>query len=309
MLSSDTPSVKSIHTLDLKFRGLSNTIAAYLIPHSGGAVLIETGPGSTIQSLQQGLQAYDLSEKDVTDVLLTHIHLDHAGAAGWLAKQGARIYVHEVGAPHMLNPEKLLASATRIYGEATYDLWGDFLPVPEKKLFILRDGDEVEINGLIFRALDIPGHAIHHLAYIFQDVCFSGDIGGVRLPGYNFLRLPMPPPDLNLELWRCSLELLQREYQRGTFHHIAPTHFGIYGDPAWHLARLQTLLNETESWIVRTMSSDPSIDQLRENYLNWSHNQALAMGVPEEILLEYEAANPIWMSAHGIYRYWHKVRT
>src|SRR5512135_1743102 len=116
-------------TLDLNFQGKTQAIAAYLVRHSGGAILIESGPGSTRAALQAGLAANGLSVSDITHVLLTHIHLDHAGAAGWLARQGAEIYVHPVGAPHLLNPGKLLASAGRIYGDKMETLWGEFLPV------------------------------------------------------------------------------------------------------------------------------------------------------------------------------------
>src|SRR5512138_3911278 len=126
-------------TLDLNFQGRPYAIASYLIRTGDAVVLIESGPGSTLAGLEAGLAAEGLSPRDVTHVLLTHIHLDHAGAAGWLARQGAQIYVHPVGAPHMLHPEKLLASATRIYGDRMDSLWGEFLPVPEEKLVILQD--------------------------------------------------------------------------------------------------------------------------------------------------------------------------
>ena len=198
-----------IQTLDLKFRGFSGAIAAYLIPHSQGAVLVECGPGSTSMALEAGLQGIGLKVSDISDVLLTHIHLDHAGAAGWLARHGARIHVHPVGAPHLLNPEKLLASAARIYGDNMHTLWGEFLPVPEEQLTVHEDGEVIEIEGLRFRALDTPGHAFHHYAYIYQEVCFSGDIGGVRVGGARHVRLPMPPPEFNLELWRESVRRLE----------------------------------------------------------------------------------------------------
>ena len=196
----------NIHTIDLNFLGISKAIASYLIPHDQGIVLIESGPGSTLPGLEKGLAENGFTFADITDVLLTHIHLDHAGAAGWLADQGARIHVHEVGSPHMLNPERLLASAARIYGDMMDHLWGEFLAVPEDKLNILVDGDQIEIEGLVFKAIDTPGHAYHHMAYIFEDICFSGDVGGIRLPGPPFLRLPTPPPEFHIESWRNSKE-------------------------------------------------------------------------------------------------------
>src|SRR5574341_1031716 len=166
-------------TLDLNFQGRPHAIASYLIRHpkGDGIVLIESGPGSTLAGLEAGLAKEGLSPRDVTHVLLTHIHLDHAGAAGWLARQGAHIYVHPVGAPHLLNPEKLLASAARIYGEAMQTLWGEFLPVPPECLVVPQNGDDIEIGGLRFRSVDTPGHADHHFAYLLDDFCFSGDIG------------------------------------------------------------------------------------------------------------------------------------
>jgi glyoxylase-like metal-dependent hydrolase (beta-lactamase superfamily II) len=297
-----------VKTLDLNFQGIHNAIAAYLIPHSGGAVLIETGPGSTIPALQAGLHAHGFSVADVTDVLLTHIHLDHAGAAGWLARQGARIHVHEVGAPHLRNPEKLLASAARIYGDQMQALWGEFLPVPEERLLVLQDGAIIEINGLCFRAVDTPGHANHHMAYIFESTCFSGDIGAVRMPGARHLRLPTPPPELNLELWRESQKKLQAEFEKGAFSRIAPTHFGVFNDPAWHLTALKSALDEIEQWMECSMPSEPSLQELREQFKIWSHERSLSLGMDAKTLVAYEAANPSGMSADGIYRYWHKVR-
>ena len=207
-------------TLDLNFQGKAHTIASYLIRHSTGVVLIESGPGSTIKGLEAGLSLNKLSVSDVTHVLLTHIHLDHAGAAGWLAQKGAQIYVHPVGAPHMLNPEKLLASAARIYGNQMEKLWGEFLPVPEHRLNIPKNEEEIVIGSLHFKTIDTPGHANHHYSYLFEDICFAGDIGGVRIPGFQYLRLPMPPPELNFGKWRESIARLKRE----KFKKIAPTH-------------------------------------------------------------------------------------
>jgi glyoxylase-like metal-dependent hydrolase (beta-lactamase superfamily II) len=298
-----------IHTIDLDFMGIPGSIACYLIPHENGAVLVESGPGSTIPALQKGLQTHGLKINDITDVLLTHIHLDHAGAAGWLAKQGARIHVHHVGAPHMLNPEKLIASATRIYGDMMETLWGEFLPVPEYNLSVLFDNDVVEVGDLRFTALDTPGHANHHHVYLLDDVCFSGDIGGVRIGGFRHLRLPMPPPEFNLELWRESQSRLQKIYNQGGFKRIAPTHFGIYSDPDWHLEAIESALNEMESWIETVMPADPDIELLNEQFLDWTEQRTLSSGLDPGALIPFEAVAPSWMSSYGIQRYWRKVRS
>jgi glyoxylase-like metal-dependent hydrolase (beta-lactamase superfamily II) len=298
-------STQTIHTLDLNFMGTPGTIASYLLPHAHGAVLVECGPGSTLTSLEEGLQSFGLSVKDITDVFLTHIHLDHAGASGWLARQGARIYVHPLGAPHLLNPEKLLTSASRIYGDRMDSLWGEFLPVPPDRLTILEDGDVVDVNGLRFRAIDTPGHADHHFAYIFEDICFSGDIGGVRMSSVRHVRLPMPPPELHLGKWQTSLERLKKEH----FTQIAPTHYGLFDDVDWHLKALDQALNDIEAFIEFTMPSDPPTESLNEQFLKWTLNRSLAEDVTPDQIDLYEVANPSWMSTHGIQRYWRKYRT
>ena len=153
-----------------------------------------------------GLKHYGFEIKDITDVFLTHIHLDHAGGAGWLAQQGCQIHVHENGAPHLINPEKLLASAGRLYGDRMDTLWGEFITRHEEKITIMHDNEVIKVGDLSIRALDVPGHANHHLVYLIGDACFSGDIGGIRLNPHHYLSLPMPPPDLNLEKWRQSIK-------------------------------------------------------------------------------------------------------
>ena len=293
-------------TLDLNFQGRPHAIAAYLIRSSESVVLIESGPGSTLPSLETGLANEGLSPRDVTHVLLTHIHLDHAGAAGWLAQQGAEIYVHPVGAPHMLNPEKLLASAARIYGDRMQSLWGEFLPVPEDKLKVAEDAEEIVVGNLKFVPINTPGHAEHHYAYIFEDWCFSGDVGGVRIPGYPYLRVPMPPPELHLERWHESIARLRKE----KFARIAPTHFGIYDDPEWQLREVEKGLDSADRWLEQTMSEDSSIDidALRQSFTEWMTEEAVQMGLSEDVMDAYTLANPPGMSADGLLRYWRKVK-
>jgi len=290
-------------TLDLNFQGKSQTIASYLIRHSTGAMLIESGPGSCLASLQAGLAANGLAPSDVTHVLLTHIHLDHAGAAGWLARQGALVYVHPVGAPHMLNPEKLLASAARIYGDRMQTLWGDFLPVPENRLIIPGDGEEISIGAHRLVPINTPGHAEHHYAYLFEDICFSGDVGGVRIPGFRYLRVPMPPPELNFGRWHESLSRLRKE----SFARLAPTHFGIFDDPEWHLNQLEQELWAAEKWLERVMPADPPVEQLRREFAEWVGARSQQAGLSTGALRAFELANPLGMSADGLQRYWRKV--
>ncbi|HBG74312.1 MAG: hypothetical protein A2X25_13410 [Chloroflexi bacterium GWB2_49_20] len=293
-----------IYPLDLNFLNRKEAIAAYLIPYKGGAVLVETGSGSTVKELSQNLWKYGLKPQDVTHVLLTHLHLDHAGAAGWLAMQGAHIYVHPVGEQHMKDPEKLLSSAKRIYGDKMDFLWGEFLPVPVDKLSSVLDQEQIVAGDLVFTAIHTPGHAEHHISWLFEDTCFTGDVGGVRMPGVLYLRLPLVPPELDFDKWRQSLTRLSEI----GFQNIAPTHFGIYEDAQAHLRLAKQILDENELWMESTFTNEKPIELLRELYMAFLNEQGTKLGVGEETLKTSEVANPSWMGADGLLRYWNKHR-
>jgi glyoxylase-like metal-dependent hydrolase (beta-lactamase superfamily II) len=298
-----------IVTLDLKFQGRPHAIASYLIRCGDAVVLIESGPGSTLSALQAGLAQEGLSAADVTHVLLTHIHLDHGGAAGWLATNAPDldVYVHRVGAPHMLNPEKLISSATRIYGDRMESLWGEFLPVPQNQLKVPNDADAIKIGNAEFIPLDTPGHAEHHYSYLFEDIVFCGDVGGVRIPGYPYLRVPMPPPELHIERWHASIARLRNAKPA----RIAPTHFGIFDDVEWQLREVEKGLDSAARWLEATMSEDPTMDieALRQSFTEWMLEEGVEMGLSEDVVKAYELANPLGMSADGLLRYWKKVKS
>lgn len=293
-----------INIIDLHFMGRDGTIAAYLVPHSKGAILIECGPQSTVQNLESGIKAYGYTPTDITDVFLTHIHLDHAGASGWFVRQGAQIHVHEFGAPHLINPEKLLASAGRLYGDKMDTLWGEVIPVSPDKVTVMHDGEVVQIGGLTIRALEVPGHANHHLAYLIGDACFCGDVGGIRLNPRHYLSLPMPPPDLNLEKWRESVKYIQQHNPA----RIIPTHFGIYQDVSWHLQAVLDALDDVEAWVENHMPQNPNLEDLRAQFTKFEHLRAQKYHVEQTTVDSQQITNPSFMSAAGIYRYWNKYR-
>ncbi|MBI4674716.1 MAG: MBL fold metallo-hydrolase [Chloroflexi bacterium] len=294
----------TVQTLDVHFDNKPGIIGVYCIEHRDGIVLVDCGPGSTLPVLLDALRAHDLTAQDVTDVLLTHIHLDHAGAAGWWAQQGARIHVHPVGAPHLLNPEKLLASAQRIYGADMQRLWGSFLPVPADKLIEHHDDDAIEIGGRTFVALDTPGHAEHHFAYLFEDVCFSGDVGGVRVGGLTHVRPPTPPPEIHFEKWRASIARLRQ----AAFQIIAPTHFGLHADKTRHLDALASNLGAIENWMVQEMRDPPTPEVFRAHFAALMAELARADGYSLSEVSVYGDAAGTDMSADGVYRYWKKFR-
>jgi glyoxylase-like metal-dependent hydrolase (beta-lactamase superfamily II) len=294
----------NVVTMDLHFQNRTHAIASYLIRSGDAVVLVESGPGSTLSALEAGLAKEGLSTRDVTHLLLSHIHLDHAGAAGWLSRQGAQVYVHPVGAPHMLNPEKLIASASKIYGDRMDSLWGEFLPVSPDKLVVAQDAEEIIIGNLHFLPVNTPGHAEHHYCYVFEDLCFSGDVGGVRMPGYPYMRVPMPPPELHFGKWRESIARMRELNCK----RVAPTHFGIYDDVDWHLKELQGNLDANEAWLEGAMKNDPPVETLRAELTAWMEEQTRLQGLSEEVIQAYTVANPVGMSADGMLRYWKKFR-
>jgi len=290
--------------LDLQFQGHADSIACYLLPHHHGAALVECGAGATLPALTAALAAHGYALTDITHVFLTHIHLDHAGAAGFMARQGAQVFVHPVGAPHLLNPEKLIASATRIYGDRMQTLWGDFLSVPQEKLMILQDAEQVDVGDFRLTAFHTPGHAEHHIAYQLDDLCFTGDVGGVRISSYSYLRLPFVPPELNLEKWRATIERLQTL----NICRVAQTHFGIFDDADWHFSAILRALDAVNAWLESAMLADPPVEELRAQFLAWMEVQADEMALPADVRQAYLLANPLGMSADGMYRYWKKFR-
>lgn len=294
-----------IYTLDHHFQSCPQAIASYLIPYEKGLILIESGPGSTQNQLEKNIVELGYRLEDLTHLFLTHIHLDHAGAAGWLAeKTGASVFVHPRGAPHMQDPTRLLASAARIYKDKMDSLWGEFQPVPERQLVTLNDGDEVQAGPYTIRALDTPGHANHHLAYLLDDICFSGDVGGVRIQNgpKRSLRIPMPPPEFHPPRWQESIAKLKREI----IAKIAPTHFGFFEDVDWHLDQILKELDIVEEWMASIMPRDLEINQLRQEFVNWVGTRSRELGLDGQAIDAFEKANPSGMSADGIKRYWDK---
>ena len=292
-----------IHTLDLNFLDTPRVIAAYALTGPGGVALIESGPGSTLPALLAGLAAHGIRPADVRDVLLTHIHLDHAGAAGWWARQGAVIHVHPLGAPHLIDPARLLDSARRIYGDQMEQLWGEFLPAPAGKVHVVHDGDLVTAAGLEIRAVETPGHARHHHAYQIGDLAFTGDAAGVRLPGQTWIAIPAPPPEFELDAWQATLARLAAL----NLARIYPTHFGEVSDPAEHFARFGPLMLESAGLVRDLMAAGGTRETILDRYTAWYEARAEAAGVDGATREYYSRVNNLPMSVDGMMRYWKKA--
>ena len=292
----------SIQTLDLNFQNAAEAIAAYLIIGPAGPALVETGPGSTLPTLLNHLAQQGFQPTDIKDVLVTHIHLDHAGAAGWWAQQGARVHVHHVGAPHLIDPSKLLASATRIYGERMGPLWGDFLSAPVEQIHALRDGEAVEAGGLRFIAHDTPGHAFHHMTYQLGDVAFTGDVGGIRLSARPHLQVPMPPPEFEPEVWQTSAARLRAM----NFTRLYLTHFGAVDNVTAHWDELIALLPQAPALVRECMAQGLDRATTLARFIAWEEERQRAAHLPAEVVRPYNFANPLDMSVDGMMRYWKK---
>lgn len=291
-----------ITTLDLDFKGLPKTIASYLINGPEGLVLVETGPASTLPTLRAQLAAHGYKSSDIGHVLVTHIHLDHAGAAGWLAKEGAQIYVHHVGAPHLVDPSRLLHSAGRIYGDQMDYLWGTTVAAPEEKVTAVFDGDVINAAGLEFTAIDTPGHAWHHHTYRLNNIAFTGDAAGIHIPGTRLVDLPAPPPEFKLEVWDKTIERLLAEGLTA----IYPTHFGRVADPSKQLRQLRSLMHEAADFVHMQMAEQLDRDSIVALYIGWMHDRARSTGLSDYEIEQFDAANPLFMSVDGIMRYWQR---
>lgn len=294
-----------IETIDLDFMGTEQVIASFLLLDERGAsaALIETGPTTCLDRLTAGLEEHGVSNEDVRQVFVTHIHLDHAGASGHLSEllPNATFYVHEVGYPHLADPSKLVKSASRIYGERMEELWGEARPVPEDSIVILKDKSETETAGGVLVAHDTPGHAYHHLAYLEPDsgALFTGDVAGIRLPGQSYIRPPTPPPEIDVEAWMQSINHIR---QIGP-NSLWPTHFGSYYDVERHLGELEQRLQDWLLFVEGQMDEGAEREDISDQLKAKGDAEMLAEGADTTESERYDLAGTYPMLTDGIMRY------
>jgi glyoxylase-like metal-dependent hydrolase (beta-lactamase superfamily II) len=303
--------VSVIHTIDLRYLGIPQALAAFVAfdPRRDlGPVLLETGPASTLRQLIDGLVRLNLTPRDIHHVLITHIHLDHAGAAGDLASTGMHIHVHEFGAKHLIDPSRLIDSATRIYGEQMDRLWGRIKPVPANQIHAVRNRDAIDVSGLRFRAIETPGHARHHHAFALEidaeKVCFAGDAAGFNAPTVNkdFISVPTPPPEFDLEAWLATIDRLRAE----RFDALYLTHFGRVDDADAHLARLREIIPQHAEFVRQRAQADMPRDAILREYIEWNRRDAAKAGLSESDFARYVSRNLLTMNVDGLLRYWRK---
>lgn len=289
-------------TIDLQFRKQAETIAAFLLESTEGPLLFECGPHSTYSQLVAGLAGLGYKPSDIAHVFLSHIHLDHAGAAWALAHEGAMIHVHPKGAPHLQNPERLWGSAKRIYGDAMEELWGVMKPIAAEKICEASGQEVLQVGEHKIVAHFTPGHAVHHIAWQVADQLIVGDVAGVKI-GQGPVVPPCPPPDINLEDWQQSIDLIRNLKPQG----IWLTHYGKVETIETHLQELSARLVRYANWMKVYFDKGASPEEVTPLFSAMAARDLTEHGVTSEVALnQYELANPAWMSVAGLLRYWKK---
>ena len=293
-----------IETMDLGFMDTEEIIASFLLTGEGSTAIIETGPTTCIENLMRGLEDRGVGPEEVEKVFLTHVHLDHAGASGNLTEllPNATFYVHEIGYPHLVDPSTLVKSATRIYGEESMEeMWGEVRAVPEDRLEKLEGGEEIEAAGGVLVAHYTPGHAYHHLAFYEPEsgALFAGDVAGVRLPGQSYVKPPTPPPEINIEAWKQSIEAIRKL----TPETLYPTHFGSYQDTERHLSELEQRLQEWLLFIEERIDEGLSREDIVEEFSAMGDEELLQEGGSPEKSERYQLAANYEMLVDGLMRY------
>ncbi len=271
------------HAIDVLHLGRDRVICAFELD----GLIVDPGPASCVDTLIDRL-----GPVEPRALLLTHIHLDHAGASGVLCRRypNLKVYVHERGAPHLIDPSKLLASATRLYGDDMWELWGEVAPVPEERLHVLSGGETVE--G--FRVAYTPGHASHHVSYLHEESgdAYVGDVAGVRIPPYRWVVAPTPPPDIDIELWLDSLHTVASWNPQS----LCLTHFGQVTDVAEHLHRTRCALTDAAD-SARMDGEERFIARLEGG---------LSRETDPATMESFEQAAPPDQLYQGLARYWRK---
>lgn len=302
--------MKPVHTLDLLYHGLDGAAASHLVGTDDGPVLVEAGPMVTLPTLREQLMIHDVEPESIIAVVLTHIHLDHAGAAGWFAERGAEIFVHPFGARHLADPSKLNASARRIYGDELDTLFGELHPCPADRVHEVADGETIGLGGIDFTAIETPGHARHHHAWMVDldglRQCFTGDVAGMRIPDSNFPTLPLAPPELDRDDWVASIDRLDAL----DLDRLHLTHFGHCDDPARHLARVRDRVIRECDFVTRLIRDEHLDDAARRTaYRHWLEEDAEGEDIPEERFRAFINNGLLDMNLGGVRRWMGREKT
>ncbi len=271
--------------IDLLHKGVQRSVACYVLDTDDGPALFDCGPASTVETLKSALAERGLQLTDLRHLLLSHIHLDHAGAAGVLVREHPALQVHvsEIGAPHLIEPGRLERSARRLYGDTFDTLWGELAPLPRENVHVTGD----RVVGL--DCFPTPGHASHHVSYLDRDgTLYAGDAAGVRIQPGRYVMPPTPPPDIDVEAWERTLD----EIERRSPERLALIHFGVADDPARHLAELRLELLDWAEFVLGGAGED--------EFVAYCRTELADAGEPVGI---WDLAMPFWQSYQGLKRW------
>lgn len=293
--------------IDLLHMGRPESVAACLIETGDGPIVVDPGPSSTLPRLRAGLAERGYEVGDLSALLLTHIHLDHAGASGTIARENprVRVHVHEIGAPHLADPSKLLSSATRLYGDKMQELWGEVAPVPADQLVVLKGGEHLSLGARGFDVAYTPGHAWHHVSYFEPEsgTAFVGDTAGLMTPRLPCVLPVTPPPDFDLEAWLDSMHRIRQWRPR----EIVLTHYGPSLDPEQHLEELRSGLLAWAEYardsLLLTGTDEARIRWFIAELTGWIVGRVAAERATK--FLDGAGPEACW---HGLARYWRKKK-
>jgi len=297
--------MNSIATLDNLWMGRPRTIAAALLESDGHRAIIDPGPGSTLETLRQQLRTRGIGVGDLDAILLTHIHLDHAGATGALVRENPRleVYVHSKGAPHMIDPSKLLASAARLWPNELQVLFGETLPVPAENLRILEGGETLNLGARKLEVVYTPGHASHHVSYFdnVEGIAFVGDTAGVRIEGQAYVMPATPPPDIDLAVWDTSFAaILERKPGR-----LFLTHFGFSDNPSEHLRLFRERLHRWAALTAETLRIAANDSAAMDSFMSATYAE-ISQHLPAGEADHYAFSAGLNLSFLGLARYLRK---
>ncbi|GAC1474722.1 MAG: MBL fold metallo-hydrolase [Ktedonobacteraceae bacterium] len=292
--------------ISLPFQGEQEVIGSYLFAGQDQLALVDPGPGSTVEALLHSIREAGFEPKDVTHILLTHIHLDHAGATGSIlhAMPKATVTVHAKGVAHLIDPSKLVASATRIYGERMHELWGEIEAVPEGRIQTMEGGEVLNVAGRRLEVHYTPGHAVHHIVFfdVHSGELFAGDVAGVCLPNTEYVRPATPPPDLDIEAWSSSIDLLKKLRP----DMLCMAHFGPKRNPTQILEALRANLFTWGDLILGAMRDGKSEAEAVQVLRKYTEPELLRKTDDAHVLKRYDLASNYEMTVQGYMRYWKK---
>jgi len=288
--------------LDDNWMGRPRSIGTALLESDGHYAVVDPGPGSTLETLRKELRAHGLSPGQLDAILLTHIHLDHAGATGTLVRENSNlaVYVHKLGAPHMIDPSKLQASAARLWPNDLQRLFGEALPVPAANLRILDGGETIALGSRRIAVAYTPGHASHHVSYFenLEGVAFVGDTAGVRIEGHSFVMPATPPPDIDLQIWDGSFQtILERKPKR-----LFLTHFGFSENPSEHIGQFRERLHRWMAITERILRSSTSEAEAMETFMSTMRAE-IAERLPADEVEQYVMTAGLNLSFLGLARH------